>query len=179
MASGPSCTSITRCRRRISVIGASVRAECLPHGSFELPYNLRFKLRDCLQQVGGTGRGCCSQLRSRHLRSEASSPRTRTYSGLVRLIHVKAGLTRTRGKQVEKFGPPEHTLRMGTDWPINMAMRALSECALYRRKFWGQRGLRGLCPRAPFCPTLARPRMLGARFGALARRQPARAFRRS
>src|SRR5258708_38472955 len=55
-----------------------------------------------------------------------SSPRARTCSSSARLIGASAGLVRLRGKRVQKFGPHEHTFRMGSDWPL-MAIFAPTE----------------------------------------------------
>jgi hypothetical protein len=46
------------------------------------------------------------------------SPRARACSGSARVIGARAGLVRLRGKRVQKFGPHEHALRMGSDWPL-------------------------------------------------------------
>ena len=37
---------------------------------------------------------------------------------------------RLRGKRVQKFGPHEHTFRMGSDWPLMAIVHAL------RSAFW-------------------------------------------
>jgi hypothetical protein len=33
---------------------------------------------------------------------------------------------RLRGKRVQKFGPDEHTLRLGSDWPVMATLRLQS-----------------------------------------------------
>ncbi len=51
-------------------------------------------------------------------------PSTRPHCSVsARLIGASAGIVRFRGKRVQKFGPHEHTLKMGTDWPLMAIMR--------------------------------------------------------
>ena len=40
-----------------------------------------------------------------------------------RLIGASAGLVGLRGKRAQRFGPHEHTLRLGRDWPVMAIFR--------------------------------------------------------
>ena len=59
--------------------------------------------------------------------SLSPSLRARACSDSARLIVASAGFMRFRDKQVQKFGSHDHTVRMGTDWPLMAIYRQMTK----------------------------------------------------